>query len=57
MNASGGVPGCAMIQEWHVYKKIMNGGFATNTMSTTWSCKEYDNDEAVTSLAPGIALG
>ena len=22
------------------------GGFATNTMSTTWSCKEqYDNDE------------
>ena len=28
-----------------MYEKIMNGGFATNTMSTTWSCKEqYDND-------------
>ena len=26
--------------------EIMNGGFATNTMSTTWSCKQYDNDEA-----------
>ena len=32
----------AMNQEWHVWK-IMHGGFATNTMSTTWSCKEqYD---------------
>ena len=30
-----------------MYERIMNGGFATNTMSTTWSCKEqYDNDEA-----------
>ena len=38
MNASGGVPGCAMNKELHVWK-IMNGGFATNTMSTTWSCK------------------
>ena len=38
MNASGGVPGYAMNQEWHVWK-IMHGGFATNTMSTTWSCK------------------
>ena len=29
-----------------MYERIMNGGFATNTMSTTWSCKEqYDNDE------------
>ena len=28
----------AMNQEWHVWK-IMLGGFATNTMSTTWSCK------------------
>ena len=27
----------AMNQEWHVWK-IMHGGFATNTMSTTWSC-------------------
>ena len=27
-------------------KNMMNGGFATNTMSTTWSCKQYDNDEA-----------
>ena len=27
-----------------MYERIMNGGFATNTMSTTWSCKEqYDN--------------
>ena len=26
--------------------KIMSGGFATNTMSTTWSCKQYENDEA-----------
>ena len=38
MNASDGVPGCAMTHEWHVWK-IMNGGLATNTMSTTWSCK------------------
>ena len=30
--------GITMNQEWHVWK-IMNGGFATNTMSTTWSCK------------------
>ena len=30
--------GIAMSQVWHVWK-IMNGGFATNTMSTTWSCK------------------
>ena len=22
-----------------MYERIMNGGFATNTMSTTWSCK------------------
>ena len=29
-----------------MYERIMNGGFATNTMSTTWSCKQYDNDEA-----------
>ena len=27
-----------------MYERIMNGGFATNTMSTTWSCKQYDND-------------
>ena len=27
----------AMNQEWHVWK-IMHGGLATNTMSTTWSC-------------------
>ena len=33
MNASDGVPGCAMNQERHV--QMMNGGFATNTMSTT----------------------
>ena len=44
MNAFGSVPGYAMNQKWHIWK-IMNGGFATNTMSTTWSCKEqYDND-------------
>ena len=24
---------------WDMYERIMNGGFATNTMSTTWSCK------------------
>ena len=30
--------GIAMNQEWHVWK-IMNGGFATDMMSTTWSCK------------------
>ena len=30
--------GITINQEWHVWK-IMNGGFATNTMSTTWSCK------------------
>ena len=29
-----------------MYERIMNGGFPTNTMSTTWSCKQYDNDEA-----------
>ena len=29
-----------------MYERIMNDGFATNTMSTTWSCKQYDNDEA-----------
>ena len=29
-----------------MYERIVNGGFATNTMSTTWSCKQYDNDEA-----------
>ena len=23
-----------------MYERIMNGGFATNTMSTTWSCKK-----------------
>ena len=45
MNASGGVPGYAMNQEWHVWKNY-KGCFATNTMSTTWSCKEYDNDGA-----------
>ena len=29
-----------------MYETIMNGGFATNTMSTTWSRKkQYDNDE------------
>ena len=31
---------------WVTCMKIMNGGFATNTMSTTWLCKQYDNDEA-----------
>ena len=45
MNAYRGVLGWAMNQEWHVWK-IKHGGFATNTMSTTWSCKEqYYNDE------------
>ena len=34
MNGSGGVPGYAMNQEC-MYERIMNGGFATNTMSTT----------------------
>ena len=30
-----------------MYERIMNGGFATNTMSTTCSCKkQYDNDGA-----------
>ena len=29
-----------------MYERIMNGGFATNMISTTWSCKQYDNDEA-----------
>ena len=30
-----------------MYERIMNGGFATNTMSTTWSCKEqYDKSNA-----------
>ena len=33
MNASGGVPGCAMIKS-DMYKN-MNGGLATNTMPTT----------------------
>ena len=43
VNASDGVPGCATTQEWHVWH--YGGGFATNTMPTTWSCKEqYDND-------------
>ena len=46
MNASGGVPRYAMNQEWHVWKNY-ESGFAKNTMSTTWSCKEqYDNDDA-----------
>ena len=26
--------------------KIMNDGSSTNTMSITWLCKQYDNDEA-----------
>ena len=34
MNASGGVPGCATTHS-DMYERIMNGGFATNTMSTT----------------------
>ena len=34
MNAYGGVPGYAMNHE-HMYERIMNGGFATNTMTTT----------------------
>ena len=34
MNASGGVPGYAMNHE-DMYERIMNGGFATNMMSTT----------------------
>ena len=38
VNASSGVPGYAMNQERHVWKNY-KGGFATNTMSTTWSCK------------------
>ena len=38
MSASDGVPGWAMNQEWHGWK-IVNGVLATNTMSTTWSCK------------------
>ena len=29
-----------------MYERIMNDGHATNMMSTTWSCKQYDNDEA-----------
>ena len=30
-----------------MYERIMNGGFATNTMSTTWSCKkQYDKSNA-----------
>ena len=41
MNASGGVPGYAMNQERHVLN--YEGGLATNTMSTTCSCKkQYD---------------
>ena len=27
-----------------MYERIMNGGFARNTMSTTRSCLQYDND-------------
>ena len=34
VNASGGVPGLRLIKS-DMYEKIMNGGFATNTMSTT----------------------
>ena len=37
MNASGGVPGYAMNQELYVWK-IMQDGFATNSMATAWSC-------------------
>ena len=29
-----------------MYERIMNGGFATNTMSTNDHAKQYDNDEA-----------
>ena len=27
-----------------MYERIINSGFATNTMSTTGSCQQYDND-------------
>ena len=39
-----------------MYERIMNGGFAINTMSTTWSCKQYDNDEACHSKRNGGKL-
>ena len=47
MTASGGVPGWAMNQEWHVWKSI-HGGFATNTMSTALHdhARQYDNNDA-----------
>ena len=39
----------AMNQEWHVWK-IMHGGFATNTMSTTRSCWRKYALEAIIKL-------
>ena len=30
-----------------MYERIMNGGFATNMMSTHDHAKQYDNDERV----------
>ena len=44
MNASGSVPGCAMIQH-DMYQKMMNGGFATNIMPALYDhAKQYDNE-------------
>ena len=34
-------PAVLLDMQWtksDMYERIMNGGFATNTMSTTWSC-------------------
>ena len=44
MNASGSVPGYAMIKR-DMYQKYMNDGFATNTMSALYDhAKQYDDE-------------
>ena len=44
MNASGSVPACAR-SSMTCTKNVMNGGFATNTMSSLYDhAKQYDDE-------------
>ena len=45
MNASGGVPGCAMTQEWHV-RKLLMVDLPQILFQLHDHAKQYDNDEA-----------
>ena len=46
MNASGGVPGCAMTQEWHV-RKLLMVDLPQILFQLHDHAKQYDNDERV----------